>query len=205
MLSPVVVRTTGLPADLLEQLTWATTGSTARRPSTRKFTARPRYASRITGLNLFREALAWQNQNIYSILDSYARTGQEPERRSRKRQREYALARYLARYCGKTETIGFFGPVGWGTLTDSSGHVAQRPGGALLSERRTVAEAWAVRRIAAALAADPEIARWLPVRVRSHYSIRDGALHRPYATPSPLSELELAVLDCCDGSVLGLG
>lgn len=198
VLSPVVVRTTGLPADLLEQLTWATPVD-GEAPFYEEIHRTSKVLVEITGLNLFREALAWQNQNIYSILDSYARTGQEPERRSRKRQREYALARYLARYCGKTETIGFFGPVGWGTLTDSSGHVAQRPGGALLSERRTVAEAWAVRRIAAALAADPEIARWLPVRVRSHYSIRDGALHRPYASPSPLSELELAVLDSCDG------
>lgn len=200
VLSPVVVRTTGLPADLLEQLTWATPVDDEE-----LFHAELHRTSKvlvqIAGLDLFREALAWQNQNVYSILDSYVRTGQEPQRRSRKRQREYALARYLARYCGKTETIGFFGPIGWGTLTGAPGHIAQQPGAALVGRRQTVAEAWAVRRLATVLAADPEIARWLPLRLPSHYAIRDGALYRPRSAPKPLSETELAVLSRCDGEL----
>jgi Lantibiotic dehydratase, N terminus len=198
VLSPVMVRTTGSPANLLEQLTWAAPADDEQL-FYQELHRTSKVLMQIASLGLFREALAWQNPNVYSILDSYVRTAQEPKRNSKKRQREYALARYLARYCGKTETIGFFGPSSWGTLTGASGHIDQWPGRALVSDRHTVAEAWAVRKLAAVLAADPEIAQWLPVRSRSHYAVRNGTLFRPHAVPSPLSDLELAVLRCCDG------
>jgi hypothetical protein len=198
VLSPVMVRTTGLPVNLLDELTWS-----APADDEGLFHAELHRTSqalaRITNLDLFREALAWQSPNVFSILDSYARTAAEPGRNSKKRQRDYGLARYLARYCGKTETIGFFGPSGWASLTGAAGHIDQRPGDQLISRRHTVAEAWAVRKLAGKLAADPEIAPWLPVRRRSHHAVRDGALYLPRLAPSPLSELEQAVLDCCDG------
>lgn len=198
VLSPVMVRTTGLPVNLLAELTWR-----APIDDEELFYAELHRTSqalaRISELDLFREALAWQSPNVFSILDSYARTAAEPGRNSKKRQRDYGLARYLARYCGKTETIGFFGPSGWATLTGAPGHIEQRPGRELISRRHTVAEAWAVRKLAASLGADPAIARWLPLRRRSHHAVRDGALYLPRVPPSLLSELEQAVLGCCDG------
>lgn len=199
VLSPVTVRTTGLPVNLLEKLTWAAPADDDEELFYEELHRTSKVLAQIASLDLFREALAWQSPNVFSILDSFARTTQEPQRNSKKRQREYGLARYLARYCGKTETIGFFGPSSWATLTGAPGHVDQWPGRALVSRRHTVAEAWAVRKLAAVLAADSEIGRWLPVRRRSHYAVRDGALHRPRAQPLPLSELELVVLRRCDG------
>lgn len=200
VLSPVAVRTTGLPAGLLDELSWPEPVDDER-----CFEAEVRRTSavlaRIAGLGTFREALAWQNPTALSMVESFGRSA-EAKRDAKKRKREYQIARYIARYCGKSETIGFFGPVGWGWLTGDPGHVSQRPGPALVSRRRTFAEPWAVRDLAAALANDPEIAAWLPVRLRSHYSVRDGALCRPRAEPLPLSELELAVLRVCDGQRL---
>ena len=68
----------------------------------------------MVGSDVFREALAWQSPD--ALLDGRVVRAQrgEPGRNSKQRKREYGLARYLARYCGKTETIGFFGPRGWG-------------------------------------------------------------------------------------------
>lgn len=198
VLSPVSVRTTGLPADLLNELSWAEPvddeklfDEELRRTS--------KTMARIAGLDAFREALAWQNPGALPMVESFERSAQEPKRDAKKRKREYRIARYLTRYCGKSETIGFFGPVGWGRLTGDRGDITQRPGAALVSRRKTFAEPWAVRELAAALADDPEIARWLPVRLRSHYSVRDGSLYQPRGEPQLLSELELTVLRCCDG------
>lgn len=198
VLSPVMVRTTGLPANLLDELTWDAPADDEEL-FYEELHRTSKVLAQVTSLGPFREALAWQSPNVFSILDSYARTAHEPQRNSKKRQREYGLARYLARYCGKTETIGFFGPSGWASLTGDPGHIAQSPGRGLVSRRHTKAEAWAVRKLAAVLAADPEIAPWLPVRRRSHYAVRDGVLYRPGAEESPLSELELAVLGGSDG------
>ncbi|HEY3749103.1 MAG TPA: lantibiotic dehydratase [Pseudonocardiaceae bacterium] len=199
VLSPVSLRTTGLPADLLSELSWATPVDDAELFA-EELLRTSKAMARMVGSAVFREALAWQNPGALPMVESFERSAQEPGRDAKQRKREYRIARYLARYCGKTETIGFFGPVGWGRLTDDRGHLTQRPGPALVGSRRTFAEPWAVRTLAAALADDPETARWLPVRLRSHHSVRDGHLYQPRAEPQPLSELELAVLRCCDGN-----
>ena len=72
---------------------------------------------------LFREAITWQNPSVAAILDHLTRdeppaaTGKEARRRRQKRRfREDTVARYWQRYCGKNDTIGFFGPVAWGEL-----------------------------------------------------------------------------------------
>lgn len=197
VLSPVSVRTTGLPAELLTELSWTEPVDDEQR-FTEELLRTSNLLARITGLDLFREALAWQNPTALPMVESFGRSV-EAKRDAKKRKREYQITRYIARYCGKSETIGFFGPVGWGRLTGEPGDVDQRPGPTLVNRRRTFAEPWAVRELAAALADDPEIAAWLPVRLRSHYSVRDGALFLPRAEPVPLSELELAVLRHCDG------
>jgi hypothetical protein len=137
------------------------------------------------------------------MADSFVRGvgggGGGGRRDAKRRKREYRLARYLARYSGKTETIGFFGPVGFARITSAPGHIEQRPGVGLIGARRTFAEPWAVRALGAGLGEDPDIAAWLPLRVRSHYSVRDGGLYRPRSAPVALSELEQAVLALCDG------
>ena len=51
---------------------------------------------------------------------------------ARDRGHEQMLASYLQRYCTKNDTIGFFGPVGWGRLGERGGAIerAPRPGAA---------------------------------------------------------------------------
>jgi len=198
VMSPVSVRTTGLPADLLTELTWSEPVEDEQRFA-EELRRTSKVLARIAGIDLFREALAWQNPVALPMVESFGRSAGEPKRDAKKRKREYKIARYIARYCSKSETIGFFGPVGWGRLTGRRGDVDQQPGAGLVSRRRTFAEPWAVRELSDALTDDPEIVAWLPVRLRSHCCVRDGSLYQPRAEPLPLSELELAVVRRCDG------
>jgi hypothetical protein len=93
----------------------------------------------------FREAVTWQNREaVVNGLDSLLR--QPPGATdSRTRKKERMVARYLQRYCAKCDTIGFFGPVGWGSWRGGSGRFA--PGASLIDARATFFEPWAVRAV----------------------------------------------------------
>lgn len=197
-LSPVIVRSTGFPAHLLNELRPADQPADAPAFAAEMHRAAGALAA-LVGRDEFREALAWQNPDVLTMADSFRAVAGEAERGAKQRKREHRLARYAARYCGKVETIGFFGPVAYGVLTGDAGHIVQRPGRALVADRRTFAEPWAVKALAACLRQDPEIAAWLPLRLRTDCSVRDGVLLRPLARPVPLSKLEHAILDACDG------
>ncbi len=64
----------------------------------------------------FREALAWQNRPLLdSGIAPFLRWNPDTDKRSSMpRQREELVAHYWQRFCVKNDTIGFFGPVGWG-------------------------------------------------------------------------------------------
>src|SRR6478672_9831749 len=88
----------------------------------------------VAGDPLFQEAVTWQNP---AALDHAVRriaagaTGKP----SRTRQREELVASYWQRYCGKTDTIGFFGPLAWGRIQDDSSPLHARSGGLVRSRR----------------------------------------------------------------------
>ena len=104
------------------------------------------------------EALAWQNPRI---LENNLTT-LKVINNSKNRRRADALFAYVSRYVAKNDTIGFFGPLCWGTIGDSgkSSFVAHEP---LLNERELYFESWAVDEIAQALAAIPGIFPHLPL------------------------------------------
>ncbi|MEU1697391.1 lantibiotic dehydratase, partial [Streptomyces hirsutus] len=64
----------------------------------------------------FREAVAWQNRPVLTsgIAPFLRWTPGVDSRSSMPRQREELVAHYWQRFCVKNDTIGFFGPVGWG-------------------------------------------------------------------------------------------
>jgi hypothetical protein len=67
---------------------------------------------------------------------------------------EEIVASYWQRYCGKNDTIGFFGPLAWGRIEDDAPPLSARSGG-LVRSRHVHFEAWAVQALAQAL--DPEL------------------------------------------------
>jgi Lantibiotic dehydratase, N terminus len=100
----------------------------------------------------FREAVTWQNSAavgnaVVKVADGSSR------KPSRARQREEIVASYWQRYCAKTDTIGFFGPLAWGRIDD--GPPLHARSSALVRERSVHLESWGVQALAESV--DPEL------------------------------------------------
>ncbi|HEU4427071.1 MAG TPA: lantibiotic dehydratase, partial [Pilimelia sp.] len=149
---------------------------------------------------LFREAVTWQSLTSVEALDGLVRTGPAAPRNSRQRQREILVTRYWQRYCGKNDTIGFFGPVCWTRFdTDTDGVLAE-PGPDLVRHRVVDLEWRALAGFVDRLAADPAYRPWLPVVRRPHLALDGDRLLRVGAAPQRLAPAALAVLRACDGT-----
>ena len=151
----------------------------------------------IAGDPAFREAVAWQNPALIgSCLDKLVRG--EP-RNVRGRLHESTVVRYLQRYLLKNDTIGFFGPVGWVTLSPDLPGLSVTPGDSLLAARTTHFEMWAIDELARALARLPELAGWLIPSRALAVTVTGRFLHRPLRPAAELADAELALLGRCDG------
>ncbi|MET8910076.1 lantibiotic dehydratase [Micromonospora sp. NPDC004551] len=147
---------------------------------------------------LLREAVTWQNPDMLIALDGLLRT--DPSvRNSRRRKREMALLRYWQRYCGKAETIGFFGPVSWGTLEPETATSVVTPGAGLVRHRRVHFEAWALTAYADRLGADLAVRRWWSPTRPPHLTVTGHRLHRPLHPPVELPPVEARLLAAADG------
>ncbi len=102
---------------------------------------------------LFREAVTWQNPAAMANAVAKFADG-AVGKPSRVRQREEVVASYWQRYCAKSDTIGFFGPLAWGRLNDDGPLLSIRSG-ALIRERSVHLEAWGVQALADVL--DPSL------------------------------------------------
>jgi hypothetical protein len=101
----------------------------------------------------FVEAVTWQNpaaveNAVLKLIDGRAR------KPSRRRQHEELVASYWQRYCGKNDTIGFFGPLAWGRIGPGEQPLRLRAG-ELERERVVHLESWGVQALAEAI--DPEL------------------------------------------------
>ncbi len=133
----------------------------------------------------FREAVTWQNRGaLVTGVDALLR--QPPERDdARTRKKELLVASYLQRYATKCETIGFFGPVGWGRW-DAAQPAAVRvvAGPTLLAARATYLEPWALQALVDALGATPAAAELVPLRRAGAVRLARGrVVGEPGATP----------------------
>lgn len=147
---------------------------------------------------LLREAVTWQNPEMLIALDGLLRT--DPTVRNvRRRKRELSLLRYWQRYCGKAETIGFFGPVCWGRLDPDEPTTRLRPGPALVSRREVHFEAWALIAYADRLADDLAVRRWWAPALPPHLSLSGRQVTRPLLPPTELTAVEARLLAACDG------
>ncbi len=147
---------------------------------------------------LFREAVTWQNTNAMYALDGLVKGGPDENRNNRRRRREELVAGYWQRYCGKNDTVGFFGPVTWITLDPDGPAVTATCGEGLVRFREVFYEYWALSRYAEQLADDPEIRPWLPVHLQPHLTL-DGARLMSPDGPLPLSALAATLVARCDG------
>lgn len=150
----------------------------------------------------FREAVVWQNRHaVETGLASFLRrTAGNGRGSARDRGHVQMLASYLQRYCTKNDTIGFFGPVGWGELGEGAEAVSARPGKDLIAARQVFLEGWAIDAIADRLAEDEAMRPWLSPRL-SPYIRREGNLFiAPTGDKFELGPLSGALLAACDGT-----
>ncbi|MYS26091.1 lantibiotic dehydratase [Streptomyces sp. SID7804] len=101
----------------------------------------------------------------------------------------------------KNDTIGFFGPVGWGRWDPSAPHaVTVDAGRGFLAAQEVYFSGWAVDALAKVLAEDEELMRWIPPRRMSFVRCEDGTVRVPGRPAQPVGELQQAVLRRCDGT-----
>jgi hypothetical protein len=152
---------------------------------------------------MFQEAVIWQNRQAFeTAVQSVARERQDLPRNQRQRNHEELIANYAQRYCVKNDTIGFFGPVAWGRIEPGPPMIELSHGPLLTKRRQTYFESWAIDKIALSFSQLEGMDWCIPPRLVPDVFIVKGMLHRLGSSPAPLSELEQAVLACCDGKTL---
>lgn len=149
----------------------------------------------------FRCAVIWQNrQAVHTSINPLLRkAGDSGARGSKQRQHEEMVASYLQRYCVKNDTIGFFGPMGWGKFLEDGQPLEIRPGETLLAKRNVRFEGWCIDRIAETLAHGRSLDPWLAPR-RMPYIRLDGTnLHLGDQQTIKITPKQAFVLHACDG------
>jgi len=150
---------------------------------------------------LFQEAVIWQNRQAFAsgLKPLLERTEAACARNKKDRQREELVANYLQRYCLKSETIGFFGPVCWGLFQPDAPVLELLPGKSLLQRRQVYFEDWAISSMAASLSRLPEVRWWTTPGLAPYFQIQDGAAYSARTGPIALDEFALAVARLCNG------
>ncbi|MEV8532127.1 lantibiotic dehydratase [Streptomyces sp. NPDC051211] len=153
----------------------------------------------------FRAAVAWQNPAVLrtGIAPFLNWTPTAASRTSMPRQREELVAHYWQRFCVKNDTIGFFGPVGWGRWDLGTHGIAVdpgSPGSGFLADSRVYFASWAIDALAKSLGADPAVRAWIPPRRVSFVRIADGTVRVPGRPPQEIGATARAVLELCDGT-----
>ncbi|MGN6168402.1 MAG: hypothetical protein ACTHQQ_09560, partial [Solirubrobacteraceae bacterium] len=98
---------------------------------------------------MFGEAVIWQNRSAYRTAIAKI-AGRGAESGSKRRQRDGVVAGYWQRYCSKNDTVGFFGPLAWGTIRDDGPAMTVRSRG-LIAERKVHFETWCLEVLARAI------------------------------------------------------
>ncbi|MEV6935498.1 lantibiotic dehydratase, partial [Streptomyces sp. NPDC051132] len=159
-------------------------------------------AQEIAASGRFRAAVAWQNRGV---LDSAIRpflnwspaTG---GRTFKQRQREELVAHYWQRFCVKNDTIGFFGPVGWGVFDTGRPGVSVEPGTGLTASSEVFWSSWSVDALAREIDADPESHAWAAPRRVPFVRLEEDAVRLPARPPQPVPRQTLRLLRLCDGT-----
>jgi hypothetical protein len=148
----------------------------------------------------FREAITWQNRSVLSdVLDALLR---KPLGASdfKTRRRELVVASYLQRYCTKNDTIGFFGPIGWGRLEDGEVPIVANARTPLLDRRTVRFEHWAVDTLATTFSADPALRLHIPPRRSSGLRVEGDRVHYPVGRSAVLPRPFLEAIALSDGT-----
>jgi hypothetical protein len=150
----------------------------------------------------FREAITWQNPAILETAIEPLLRAPLSAADSKTRQKEALIANYVQRYGVKNESIGFFGPIGWGEYSEdaNSAAIRLRPGQQLLATRRVSFEHWAIVALARAIHTRyPEIDRWLTPRLNPLLRVEGDLVKSPAGTFKLDDPRIASIVASCDG------
>ncbi|MFC8452113.1 lantibiotic dehydratase [Kitasatospora sp. NPDC057223] len=159
-------------------------------------------AQEIAASGPFRAAVAWQNRGVLdSAIRPFLNWSPATEGRTfKQRQREELVAHYWQRFCVKNDTIGFFGPVGWGAFDTTRRGVEVHPGTGLTASSEVFWSSWSVDALAREIDADPAVRAWTAPRRVPFVRLEENAVRTPGRPPRPVPPLTLRVLRLCDGT-----
>ncbi|HEX7332318.1 MAG TPA: lantibiotic dehydratase [Pyrinomonadaceae bacterium] len=151
--------------------------------------------------NRFREAIIWQNRRAFhtGIEPLLRRTPDTNSRSSKHRQHEEMVATYLQRYCLKNDTIGFFGPMGWGRFSSHGDALRVEPGAEILEVRNVRFEGWCIDALAEMLSQDKRLRPWLSPRCVPFVHLDGSMLHLAGGKALKIGDREAGILRGCDG------
>ncbi|GID90764.1 lantibiotic dehydratase [Amorphoplanes digitatis] len=150
----------------------------------------------------FQAAVTWQNRAVIGsgIRSFLAWRPSVAGRTSMPRQREELVAHYWQRFCVKNDTIGFFGPVGWGRIDTALAGVEVDAGDRLIAESQVYFSSWAIDSLAKIIEAEPGVRRWLAPRRVSFARLTEAAVTLAGCPPQPITRETHAILSVCDGT-----
>jgi Lantibiotic dehydratase, N terminus len=157
--------------------------------------------ARIASGPSFQEAVAWQNRSgletaVLAIADEGRRTAAP---RSRLRQRARLVTRYCQRYSAKNESIGFFGPSGWGRL-NWSGETSLSTGTPIVQDQETYFEAWAIDELCHSLEREFDLRPWISPRLNPCVRLEGCNVILLGSRVAVLPAVSAEFLKACDGS-----
>jgi hypothetical protein len=149
----------------------------------------------------FQRAVLLQNPKaLRHILRAFRLgLGTEQKRGFKKRQNEELIASYLQRYCVKNDSIGFFGPVGWGRIVNEGPAITARLGPSLINKSTMYFESWCIEALANKLSEDQRLRPWIPPRRSPYFYLDKTNLYYPDGTNKQIMSSYAAVLERCDG------
>lgn len=151
----------------------------------------------------FQFALCWQNHKLVdeAIVPMLRHAERRAPRNSKRRQREELVANYWQRYCLKNDTVGFFGPVGWGAIDPAFPGTKITAGPDLIASSELFFEAWTVDALADVIAGEPGLTDWIAPRLLPFVRLEGDQIIRPAGAPIELSATEVAVIRRANGLI----
>ncbi|MFE2723401.1 lantibiotic dehydratase [Kitasatospora sp. NPDC059327] len=159
-------------------------------------------AQEIAASGSFRAAVAWQNRGVLdSAIRPFLNWSPATEGRTfKQRQREEFVAHYWQRFCVKNDTIGFFGPVGWGSFDTTRPGITVDPGTGLTASSEIFWSSWSMDALAREIGADPAVRAWTAPRRVPFVRLEEDAVRLPGRPARPVPAHTLGVLRLCDGT-----
>lgn len=147
------------------------------------------------------EAIIWQNRQAYrDFIKPWLETPHEISRKNvRNKRKELLLTSYLQRYTTKNDSIGFFGPVTWGQISEAEKGIIVNEGENFLAYRNVFTEGWAIDIMADTFTKETGEFDWLKPRKFPFVRIEGEKLFVADEKPQSLPRKFVEVLKLCNG------